>query len=73
MKVEEAGGRRHEIFVPFVKSYPSHPMSNKEVDRKVMELMIQHLGSGRAEEVIDMVNRTDQLNSVMQLLQLIAR
>jgi 2-methylcitrate dehydratase PrpD len=71
--VEAIGGVRHELFVPFVKGYPSHPMSREEVDEKALELMTQHLGAGRAKQVVDMVNRIDQLASVKELLQLIAR
>jgi 2-methylcitrate dehydratase PrpD len=73
VKVEEAGGRLHEVFVPFVKGYPSHPMSQTEVEQKSMELMTPHLGTKRAKEVVEMVNNIDRLSNIGELLTLISR
>jgi 2-methylcitrate dehydratase PrpD len=71
--VEEHGGGRQEFFVPYVKGYPSHPMSKEEVDEKAEELILPHLGSQRAKRVIEMVNGIDSLSTVRDLLNLIAR
>ena len=73
VKVEESSGRLHEIFVPYVKGYPSHPMSLKEVEQKSVELMTPHLGMARAKRVVEMVNNIDHLSSIVELLTLISR
>jgi 2-methylcitrate dehydratase PrpD len=73
LTVEEHTGISHEQFVPYVKGYPSHPMSKEEVDEKAMELMLPYLGSQRAKMVVEMVNRSDSLSTVGELLDLIAR
>lgn len=71
--VEEISGQKHEIFVPFVKGYPSHSMTKEEVDEKALELMTPHLGARRSKEVVDMVNDIVKLTSMKELLRLIAR
>jgi 2-methylcitrate dehydratase PrpD len=71
--VEEAGGRRHEIFVPFVKGYPSHPMTGHEVEVKAMELMSPLIGEDRARIVVETVRNLEQLSNVSDLIKLIAR
>jgi 2-methylcitrate dehydratase PrpD len=71
--VEEQDGRKHEVFVPYVKGYPSHPMSKTEVDEKAIELISPHLGSQKAKEVVEMANKIDSLPTVAQLVHLIAR
>jgi 2-methylcitrate dehydratase PrpD len=71
--VEETSGRKNEIFVPYVKGYPSHPMSKEDVDEKALGLMTPHLGAKRAREVVDLVNKIDSLPTIGDLLKLIAR
>ncbi|KAF1809650.1 MmgE/PrpD family protein [Eremomyces bilateralis CBS 781.70] len=73
VKVEETGGRRHEVYVPYVKGYPSHPMSKEEVDLKALELMEPHLGDKRARAVIATTNAIDRLPRIGELVKLISR
>jgi len=71
--VEEDGGRRHEIYVPFVVGFPSHPMSKKDVEDKALGLMTPHLGSARAEEIVSKVWNIEAMDRVADLAKLIAR
>jgi 2-methylcitrate dehydratase PrpD len=70
--VVESSGRRHEVFVPYVLGYPSHPMSRADVEAKALELMTPRLGA-RAREVVREVANIDQAKSVHRLVALIAR
>jgi 2-methylcitrate dehydratase PrpD len=71
--IEEASGRHHEIFVPFVKGFPSHPMTGNEVETKAMELMSPLLGQERTQKVIETVRNLDQLSNISELIKLIVR
>ena len=73
MTVEEHGGSRREVFVPYVKGYPSHPMSKEEVDQKATELISLHLGSQKAKAIVEMVNNIESQPTVAKLLGLISR
>jgi len=53
--VVETGGKRHEIYVPYVVGFPSHPMSKAEVEAKALELMTPALGAARSREVVKRV------------------
>jgi 2-methylcitrate dehydratase PrpD len=72
--VEEVGGKKHEVFVPFVKGYPSHPLTGEEVEAKAVELM---MGAGiereRAGKVVEEVRALGELASVNRLIALIER
>jgi 2-methylcitrate dehydratase PrpD len=70
--VIENGGRRHEIYVPYVVGFPSHPMSRQEVEEKAIELMAPRLGSARAERVVERVRSLEQLKNGSELIAMIA-
>jgi 2-methylcitrate dehydratase PrpD len=70
--VIEAGGKRHEIFVPYVFGYPSHPMSRADVETKALELMTPHLGASRSREVVKQAGDVDAVKSGGRLAALIA-
>jgi 2-methylcitrate dehydratase PrpD len=71
--VEETSGRRHEIFVPYVKGFPSHPMTSQEVEAKALETMSPFLGKERAEAVADKVRNLDAILRISDLTKIIAR
>jgi 2-methylcitrate dehydratase PrpD len=71
--VEEMNGRHHEIFVPFVKGYPSHPMTGDEVEVKAKELMAPVLGHDRAQKVVEMVGTLESLSNISDLINLIVQ
>jgi 2-methylcitrate dehydratase PrpD len=73
LTVEEHGGNRHEVFVPYVKGYPSHPLSKEEVDEKAAELMSPHLGRQKAKAIVDMVNNIESQPTAAKLINLISR
>ncbi len=70
--VMERGGRRHEIFVPYVVGFPSHPMSAAEVEAKAMELMAPRLGEKRARAVVEQVRELEGMKSAGRLAGMIA-
>lgn len=70
--VTEAGGKRHEIYVPFVVGFPSHPMSKADVEAKALELMTPVLGAARARSVVRQVWDIDNLSDGGALARLIA-
>jgi len=71
--VEEAGGRRHEIYVPHVVGFPSHPMSKADVEAKALGLMIPHLGEDRARDIVARIWAIEDMPRVADLIPLIAR
>lgn len=71
--VMEVGGKRHEIYIPYVVGFPSHPMKRDEVEAKAMELMTPPLGRQRAKQIVDRVGALDSMQSAGDLVKLIAR
>jgi 2-methylcitrate dehydratase PrpD len=71
--IEEKSGHRHEIYVPYVKGYPSHPMTTEDIEEKALELMTPHIGAAQAKEVVDQVRALEHLPQIDSLLKLIAR
>lgn len=71
--VTETGGRRHEIYVPYVTGFPSHPMSKAEVEEKARGLMAPVLGAKRTGAVVDAVRNLDSMPDAGGLVRLIAR
>lgn len=72
VRVSEKSGRSHEIFVPYVPGYPSHPFSKADVESKALELMTPRLGRKRAEDVVAQCWALDSLKSGERLASLIA-
>jgi len=70
--VTETGGRKQEIFVPYVVGFPSHPMSRADVEAKATELMGPALGASRARQVVERVRSMDSLKKGGELVGLIA-
>ncbi|HEV7692091.1 MAG TPA: MmgE/PrpD family protein [Hyphomonadaceae bacterium] len=70
--VIETGGRKQEIFVPYVVGFPSHPMSRADVEAKAIELMGPALGASRARQVVERVRSLDSLKAGGELVGLIA-
>ncbi len=66
-------GTSDSIHVEFVRGYPSHPMSSDDVVAKSRRLLGRHLTETRAEEVIDLCLRIDELDTVDDLVGAIAR
>lgn len=63
---------RHNLFVPYVRGFPSHPMTRQDVTDKAMELMSPVLGRGRAGEVIATVMNIEQLDAASDIIPMIA-
>jgi 2-methylcitrate dehydratase PrpD len=70
--IEETSGKRHEMFVPYVKGYPSHPMTREDVELKAVELIEPNLGKYRAEEIVKQVHRLEMMGQMKELINLIA-
>jgi 2-methylcitrate dehydratase PrpD len=70
--VMENGGKRHEIYVPYVVGFPSHPMSRDEVEAKAVELMAPRLGEARARQVVARVRTLETMSNPRELIELIA-
>jgi 2-methylcitrate dehydratase PrpD len=70
--VTENGGKRHEIYVPYVVGFPSHPMSRDEVEAKALELMAPRLGAARARQVVARVRTLESMSNARELIELIA-
>ena len=62
----------HNVFVPFVRGFPSHPMTRDDVLDKARELMAPVLGNGRTEEVIDATMNIEHLDRAADILPMIA-
>ncbi len=70
--VTEASGKKHEIYVPYVVGFPSHPMSREEVEAKALELLSPRLGAARAKQVVERVRNLQSLKQSRELVSLIA-
>jgi 2-methylcitrate dehydratase PrpD len=70
--VTETGGRRHEVYVPYVTGFPSHPMSGAEVEEKARGLMAPRLGERRTGQVITAVRDLQSMPNAGALVRLIA-
>lgn len=62
----------HKLFVPFVRGFPSHPMTRQDVMDKAMELMGPVLGAGRASDVVATVMEMENLERGADLVDMIA-
>jgi 2-methylcitrate dehydratase PrpD len=70
--VVETGGKRHEIYVPYVVGFPSHPMSRAEVEAKALDLMSPGLGTARARQAVERVRSLESLGAARDLVGMIA-
>ncbi|HYD44793.1 MAG TPA: MmgE/PrpD family protein, partial [Phenylobacterium sp.] len=71
--VWERSGVRHEVFVPHVVGFPSHPMSRAQVEEKALGLMTPALGAARAQEIVARVRELEAEPRAADLVGLIAR
>ncbi|MBR9808413.1 MAG: MmgE/PrpD family protein [Alphaproteobacteria bacterium] len=62
----------HEQYVPWVRGFPSHPMSRADVEAKALELMEPALGKARAKDVVDATRNIEQLQSAADLVQMVS-
>ena len=62
----------HKLFVPFVRGFPSHPMTRQDVMDKAMELMWPVIGKARAKDVIDTTMEMENLTRGADLVDMIA-
>ncbi|RYZ10418.1 MAG: hypothetical protein EON61_11860 [Alphaproteobacteria bacterium] len=72
VKLVDARTGRHELHVPFVRGFPSHPMTREDVTMKATELMWPVLGRSRTSEVIDVVMNIEKLDVAAKILPMIA-
>lgn len=67
------GGGVVERFVPFVRGFPSHPMSDVDVEAKALDLLGPHLGATGAADVVSTCRRLDEVDDLRPLVRLLAR
>lgn len=72
VSVQLIGGRRVERFVPYVRGFPSHPMSATEVDMKAFDLLSPELGAPRAQELIERCRALGATADVSPIIALLA-
>lgn len=72
VKLVDARTGRHDLHVPFVRGFPSHPMTREDVTTKAMELMWPVLGRARAAEVIDATMNLERLGNASEIVGMIA-
>lgn len=72
VEVTLQGGAVLEKYVPFVRGFPSHPMSRADVEHKALELMAPRLGARRAGDVVAKVSALEELPAAGELVSLIA-
>jgi 2-methylcitrate dehydratase PrpD len=70
--VTQASGQKHEIYVPYVVGFPSHPMSREEVEAKALELMSPRLGAARAQKLVERVRSLGALPQARDLVGMIS-
>lgn len=70
--VVETSGKRHEIYIPYVVGFPSHPMTRADVESKALELMSPSLGNARARKLIETVRSLEKLTDARDLIAAIA-
>ncbi|WP_084419750.1 MmgE/PrpD family protein [Henriciella litoralis] len=61
-----------KLFVPWVRGFPSHPMTRQDVLDKAMELLWPVVGKPRAKDVIDTVMDIENVPKADTIVQLIA-
>jgi 2-methylcitrate dehydratase PrpD len=71
--VWERSGVRHEVFVPHVVGFPSHPMNRAQVEAKALDLMTPVLGAARGQEIVARVGELEAEPRAADLVGLIAR
>jgi 2-methylcitrate dehydratase PrpD len=70
--VIENSGKRHQVYVPYVVGFPSHPMTRDDVEAKAFELMSPRLGAARAKQIVERVRSLEQLERGGDLGKMIA-
>lgn len=62
----------HKLFVPWVRGFPSHPMTREDVLDKAMELMGPVLGKPRAQDAIDTIMEIENVGKADTIVKMIA-
>jgi 2-methylcitrate dehydratase PrpD len=62
----------HDVFVPHVVGFPSHPMSREDVEAKALGLMAPKLGTAGAKAVVRQVADLERLDHGGRLVEMIA-
>lgn len=68
-----ADGKRVSAFLDHVKGFPAHPMDAADVEEKALSLMVPHLGTQRARDIVACIAAIDELSDVNVLTRLMAR
>jgi 2-methylcitrate dehydratase PrpD len=68
--LERRDGPALERFVPYVRGFPSHPMSRADVEAKVSELIEPALGAVRTRELIARTSSIDEAGDLNKLIEL---
>lgn len=61
----------HTVFVPFVRGFPSHPMTRQDVLDKADELISPVLGDARTREIIGMTMNIERLDHAKDIIPLL--
>lgn len=72
VKLVDSRTGEHQVFVPYVRGFPSHPMTREDVMAKAMELMSPVLGRARTQDVIDVVMDIENLDNGADIVPMIA-
>jgi 2-methylcitrate dehydratase PrpD len=72
VKLVDSRTGRHELHTPFVRGFPTHPMTRQDVSDKAMELMGPVLGAARTKEVIEATLNIERLPAAAELVRMIA-
>ena len=62
----------HKVFVPFVRGFPSHPMTRQDVLDKADELISPVLGESRTREIIEATMNIERLPRAAEIIPMLA-
>ena len=62
----------HKLFVPFVRGFPSHPMTRQDVLDKADELISPVLGDSRSREIIEATMNIERLPRAAEIVPMLA-
>lgn len=69
--LRDARSGEHKVFVPFVRGFPSHPMTRQDVIDKAHELISPVLGDARTREIIELTMNIEDLPNAKDLIPLL--
>jgi hypothetical protein len=68
----ENGGKRHEIYVPYVVGFSSHSLTREQVESRALDLITPRMGAARAKRVVDRVRELELVSEGRELISMIA-